>query len=162
MIVSIIWNTPKLYPSHLSPATAIFVDDCCQFGPSWIFGLWHGWGVIETVSEVFNIIDTIIWGQENSAFLRCTANQAGIDHKLQGKIGTNQQQKWLWQGWGVMEKFRTYLISLILSYKVRKKTALLHCTSNQSGTGHKLHFLPINPARAKLAPINNKNGCGTA
>ena len=26
-------------PSHLSPATAILVVDCCQFGPSWIFGL---------------------------------------------------------------------------------------------------------------------------
>ena len=25
--------------SHLSRATAIFVVDCCQFGPSWIFGL---------------------------------------------------------------------------------------------------------------------------
>ena len=24
---------------HLSPATAIFVVDGCQFGPSWIFGL---------------------------------------------------------------------------------------------------------------------------
>ena len=24
---------------HLSGATAIFVVDCCQFGPSWIFGL---------------------------------------------------------------------------------------------------------------------------
>ena len=24
---------------HLSRATAIFVVDCCQFGPSWIFGL---------------------------------------------------------------------------------------------------------------------------
>ena len=34
-----IWNTPKMSPSHLSPATAIFVVDCCQFGPSWIFGL---------------------------------------------------------------------------------------------------------------------------
>ena len=29
----------KLSPSHLSRATAIFVVDCCQFGPSWIFGL---------------------------------------------------------------------------------------------------------------------------
>ena len=29
----------KLSPSHLSPATAIFVVDCCQFGPSWDFGL---------------------------------------------------------------------------------------------------------------------------
>ena len=25
--------------SHLSRATAIFVVDCCQFGPSWMFGL---------------------------------------------------------------------------------------------------------------------------
>ena len=30
---------PKLSPSLLSRATAIFVFDCCQFGPSWIFGL---------------------------------------------------------------------------------------------------------------------------
>ena len=29
----------KLSASHLSRATAIFVDDCCQLGPSWIFGL---------------------------------------------------------------------------------------------------------------------------
>ena len=30
---------PILSPLHLSPSTAIFVVDCCQFGPSWIFGL---------------------------------------------------------------------------------------------------------------------------
>ena len=29
----------KLSASHLIRATAIFVVDCCQFGPSWIFGL---------------------------------------------------------------------------------------------------------------------------
>ena len=29
----------KLSASHLSGATAIFVVDCCQFCPSWIFGL---------------------------------------------------------------------------------------------------------------------------
>ena len=34
-----IWNTSELSASHLSHATAIFVVDCCQFGPSWIFGL---------------------------------------------------------------------------------------------------------------------------
>ena len=28
-----------MYPSHLSRATAIFVVDWCQFGPSWILGL---------------------------------------------------------------------------------------------------------------------------
>ena len=39
MIVSMIWNTSKLSASHLSRDTAIFVVDCCQFGPHWIFGL---------------------------------------------------------------------------------------------------------------------------
>ena len=38
---------------------------------------------------------------------------------------------------------------------------LLH-KANQVGTGHKLHFQPKNQERAKLAAINNKNGCGTA
>ena len=32
---------------------------------------------------------------------------------------------------------------------------------NIVGTGHKIHFQPKNPARAKLAAINNKNGCST-
>ena len=61
-----------------------------------------------------------------------------------------------------MQTVRKYFISLILIYKVRKKTALLRCTANQVGTGHKLHFQPKRPVRAKLAAINHKNGCGTA
>ena len=39
MIVSMIKNTSELYKLHLSRTTAIFVVDCCQFGPSWSFGL---------------------------------------------------------------------------------------------------------------------------
>ena len=39
MIVSMIWNTSKLSASHLRRATAIFVVDCCQFSPCWMFGL---------------------------------------------------------------------------------------------------------------------------
>ena len=39
MLVSMIWNTSKLSALHLIRATAIFVVDCCQFGPSYIFGL---------------------------------------------------------------------------------------------------------------------------
>ena len=39
MSVSMIWNSSKLSASHLSRITAILVLDCCQFGPSWIFGL---------------------------------------------------------------------------------------------------------------------------
>ena len=45
---------------------------------------------------------------------------------------------------------------------VNKNTAFLCFTENHVGTGHKLHFQPKNPARAKLAAIENKNGCGTA
>ena len=39
MIVSMILNTSELSASQLSRATAIFVVDCFQFDPSWIFGL---------------------------------------------------------------------------------------------------------------------------
>ena len=106
-----IFNTSELLQLHLSRTTAIFVVDCCQFGPSWIFGL-------------------------KMELMACA-----------GLVGRN---------------FRKYFISLILSYKVRKNTSLLHCTANQVGTGQKLHFQPKNPAWAKLAAIINKNGCGTA
>ena len=45
-IVAMIWNTSELFPSHLSHATAMFVVDCCQFGPSWIFcWKWSLWPV---------------------------------------------------------------------------------------------------------------------
>ena len=74
------------------------------------------------------------------------------------QLGPNWQQsttKWMWHGWGVMHTVRQYFISLILSYKVRKNTALLRCTANQVGKGHKLHFQPKNPAWTKLAAINN-------
>ena len=50
----------------------------------------------------------------------------------------------------------------VRKYKVMKNIALLRCTANKVGTGHKLHFQPKNPARAKLVAINNKNGCGPA
>ena len=52
-------------------------------------------------------------------------------------------------------------ISLILSNKVRKKTALICFIAKQGGTDHKLDFEPKNPALANLAAMNNKNGCGT-
>ena len=39
MIVSMIWKSYELSVSHFIRATAIFVVDCCQFGPSCVFGL---------------------------------------------------------------------------------------------------------------------------
>ena len=44
-----------------------------------------------------------------------------------GQIGSNQQQKWMWHGWGVMQTFRKCFISLIISYKFIRNTALLRC-----------------------------------
>ena len=81
---------------HLSRATAIFVVDWCQFGPSWIFGL-------------------------KIELMACT-DLAGV---------TIEQ-------------------SCHFPDKVR------HTCPESS------NFQPKNPARAKLAAINNKNGCGTA
>ena len=107
---------------------------------------------------------------KNKSFLHFTANQAGIGHKLhcqpkhpaRAKLAAINNKKWLWHGWGVIQTVRKCFISKIQSYKVIKNTAFLRCTTNQAGIGHKLHFRPNNPARAKLEPINNKNGCGTA
>ena len=39
MIVLMILNTSEMSALHLSRATAIFDVGCCQFGPSWMFGL---------------------------------------------------------------------------------------------------------------------------
>ena len=38
-MVSMIRNSTEFSASHLNRATAIFVVDGYQFGPSWIFGL---------------------------------------------------------------------------------------------------------------------------
>ena len=59
-----------------------------------------------------------------------------------------------------MQTVQKSFISLILPYKVRKKTALLRFTVNQAGTGLKLHFQPKHLAMAKSVAITNKNGCG--
>ena len=41
--------------------------------------------------------------------------------------------------------------------------AVFHIIDNKmSSTGHKIYFQSNRPARAKLAAMNNKNGCGTA
>ena len=38
MIITMIWNTSKIFVFLLRRATAMFVVDCCQFDPSWILG----------------------------------------------------------------------------------------------------------------------------
>ena len=100
--------------------------------------------------------------------MRCDVESSEVFHIIDSiniPLGPNWQQstiKMVWHGWGVMEKVRKCFISLILSYKIRKNTAFLRCTANQSVTDHKLHFQPKHPAGAKLTAINSNNGCGTA
>ena len=39
MIVLMILNSSEMFALHISRDTAIFNTYCCQFGPSWIYGL---------------------------------------------------------------------------------------------------------------------------
>ena len=54
----------------------------------------------------------------------------------------------------VFHKIDTYML-------VRKNIDLLRCTANQASTDQKFHYYSKHPARAKLAAINNLNGCST-
>ena len=102
--------------------------------------------------------------------LCCNTNHAGTVQKLNfqpknpawAKLAAINNKKGCGRAVVLWRQFQKCFISLILSYKSRKKTSLIRCTTKEVGTGHKLNFQPKNPARAKLAAINNKNGCGTA
>ena len=125
---------------------------------------------MQTVRQCFISLILTYKVMKKTTLLCCTSNQVGTGHKLnfqpknqaRGQIGSEQQQKLLWHGWGVMQTVQMCFISLILTYKVMKKTAVLCCTANQVGTGHKLHFQFKSPAMGKFAAINNKNVRGTA
>ena len=120
---------------------------------------------MHTVQEYFISLILSYKIRIKTALICCTANQVGTGHKLHlqrkksslDQIGSNQQHNRLWQGWGVMQKVQKYFISFIFTNKIRKKTDLLNCTSDQVGTCQKLHFQTKNPTRAKLAVVNNKN-----
>ena len=106
---------------------------------------------------------------KKTALHRCIAKEVGTDRKL--NFSPNIQLGTIWQQpttkmavarLCMLQTYSKYIILLILSYKVMKKRALLCCTANQVGTGHKLHFQSKHPARTELAAINNKKGCGMA
>ena len=65
MLLSIILNASELSVLHLIPATAIFVVDCCQFGPSWIFGLKMELmvcaGLVGVTTEQMCLFPDLIW-----------------------------------------------------------------------------------------------------
>ena len=60
-----IWNYSKLYSLYLSRATAIFVVDGFQFGPSWMFWLnmelMAYAGLVGGKTEQIFIFTDIIW-----------------------------------------------------------------------------------------------------
>ena len=58
----------------------------------------------------------------------------------------------------ISEEF--HIIDTIILGQEKDSFDLLY--RKQAGIGHKLHFQPKNPAKAKLAAIHNKNGCGRA
>ena len=134
--------TYELSASHLSRATAIFVVDVCQFGPSWIFCLkMELVACANLVGVTISIFSQQIqlgpnWQQSRTkmavAGMMCNADSSEVFHIIEIKC------------------------------KVSTNTAFLRCNTNQFGIGHKLHFKTKHRARAKLAAIKNKNGCGTA
>ena len=104
------------------------------------------------------------------ALLRFNANQVGTGHKLhfqpkhpaRAKLAAINNKNVCGKAEVGCRQFGIVSYHLYYHISSGKKTALLRCTSNHISTGHKLQFQPKNPARAKLAAINNKNGCGTA
>ena len=110
MIVSMIWNTSKISPSHLSRATAIFVVDCCQFGPSWIFGLKMKLIVCAslvggTTEQRCLFPEFIWWYQWYEILANCLHYTSPVPQPFMLLIGANLAQAgflgWKWSLWPV-------------------------------------------------------------
>ena len=161
-------------PTKSAQAISSIFSTKIQLGPNWQQSTTKMYLVqLRCDADSYNYFTSLMITfkfNKNIYLLCCTANQSGTGHNLhfQPKNLTRAKLEAINNnnGCGTAEvwcrQFRKYLISLILSYEARIKTALLRCTANQSGIGHNLHFQPKNLAWAKLAAINNKNGCGRA
>ena len=109
-----IWNSSKLSASHLSRATAIFVVDCCEFGPSWIFwikmelmtcaGLVGG-----TTEQIFIFTDLIWYYQWYETLTNCLYHTSAVTQPFLLVIAANLAlagfMGWNWSLWPV----RTWL-----------------------------------------------------
>ena len=101
---------PKMSPSHLSPATAIFFVDCCQFGPSWTFGLKMELmayaGLIGGFTEqICHFPDLIFYYQLYEMLLNCLHYTSALPQPLFLLIGNNLALAgflgWKWSLWPV-------------------------------------------------------------
>ena len=110
IILLIIWNTPKLSPSHLSRATSIFVVDCCQFGPSWMFGLKMELmacsGLFGSTTEQSYIFSDLIWYYKwYEIITTCLHHTSSVPQPFLLLIAVNLAQagflSWKWSLWPV-------------------------------------------------------------
>ena len=86
IIVSMIWNNYEMSASHLSRATAIFVVDCCQFGPSaflgWKWSLWPvpTWLEVQRSKAIFLLTLHVSFNVTNHFWTVCITPQPCHSH----------------------------------------------------------------------------------
>ena len=90
-----------------------------------------------------------IWVKTDQGRMRCDADSSEVFHIIDSiniELGPNWQPSTTKMAVARLgcdaDSSELCFISLILSYKVRKKIDLLRCTANQVGTGRKLRFRP--------------------
>ena len=111
IIVSMILNTSKLSALHLSRATAIFVVNCCQFGPSSIIGLKMELmacaRLVGGTTEQSCIFPDLIWYYQWYEILpNCLHHTSALPQPFVLLIAANLAQVgflgWKWSLWPVM------------------------------------------------------------
>ena len=140
-----IWNTSILTTLHLIRATAIFVVDCCQFGPSWIFGLkteimayTNLFGGTPEESCIFtDFIWKYQWYEALPNFLQYTS---AVAHPFLLLIAANLAQTgflgWKWSLWPVLTwlavQWSKGIFSLTFTYSINyMKHFLTFCITPQ-------------------------------
>ena len=96
MIVSMIWNSSETSCITLSRATAIFVVDCCQFGPSWMFGLTMEvmacscFGLVGGITEQSCLFPDLIWYYKwYETLLKCLHHTSAVPQPFLFLIAAN-------------------------------------------------------------------------
>ena len=105
-----IWNTSNLFASHISRTTAIFVVDCCQFGPSWIFGLKMGLMACAdlvgcTIEQSWFITDLTCYYRYYETLMNCLHHTSAVPQPFLLLISANFALSgflgWKWSLWPV-------------------------------------------------------------
>ena len=109
---------------------------------------------ISSTTYIFCVLEIVaqaaffIWVKTDQGRMQCDVESLEVFHIIDsiniqlGQIGSNQQQKWMWHVWGIMQTVRKYFISLILSYKVREKNICSVLPSTKSAQAISSIFSP--------------------